>query len=58
MCWCANCGQASLTVSGQVYLSVVVSIREGGLLFAGLPFGKLGLELLVLLGDEQLGLLG
>ena len=45
-----------MPVSGQVY--VVVSIREVWLLLAGLPLGKLGLELFILLGDEQLGLLG
>ena len=58
MSWSSSCGLANLAVSGQVYLSVVVSIRGGGLLFASSPFGKFGLKLLVLLGDEQLGLLG
>ena len=58
MSWSSSCGRATLAVSGQVYLSVVVSIRVSGLLVAGLPLGKLGLELLILLEDEQLGLLG
>ena len=55
--WHTLYGLLTFTSYCQINTSSIVSIRRGWL-FAGTPLGKLCLQLLILLGNKQLRLLG